>query len=166
MEPVHPGYLLPLEYPRDLSGTTLVLLYVNDIPNIPFTKDSPLVMYADDLLQYQNDLLTFQCDVNLISQWTLQNHLSLNCSKTEYMFIPAATISISQFMWTTIKLKEFMGTNTWGSGFLITLLGLSILTVPTCNRLQRLLGYIFKTFSPHCSHGLHSPYIQDSFWIV
>ena len=57
-------------------GPLLFLLYVNDIPNVPFTKDSPLVMYADDLLQYQNDLLTFQCDVNLISQWTLQTDRS------------------------------------------------------------------------------------------
>ena len=44
--------------------------------------------------QYQKDLLTFQCDVNLISQWTLQNHLSLNCNKTKYMFIPVANFPI------------------------------------------------------------------------
>ena len=49
-------------------------------------------MYADDLLLFkpiscQQDLSTFQCDVNLISQWTLQNHLSLNCNKTKYMLI-------------------------------------------------------------------------------
>ena len=48
----------------------------------------------------------------------------------------------------------------------MTLLGLSVLTVSTCDRSQSLLGYIFRTFSPHCSPGLHSPYIQDSFWIV
>ena len=49
-------------------------------------------MYADDLLLFkpiscQQDLSIFQCDVNLISQWTLQNHLSLNCNKTKYMLI-------------------------------------------------------------------------------
>ena len=43
---------------------------------------------------YQKDLLAFQCDVNLISQWTLQNHLSLNCNKTKYMFIPVANFPI------------------------------------------------------------------------
>ena len=75
-----------------ILGPLLFLLYVNDIPNLPFSKDSHLMMYADDLLLFkpiscQQDLSTFQCDVNLISQWTLQNHLSLNCNKTKYMLI-------------------------------------------------------------------------------
>jgi len=34
-------------------GPLMFLLYVNDIPNVPFTKDSPLVMYADDLLLFK-----------------------------------------------------------------------------------------------------------------
>ena len=75
-----------------ILGPLLFLLYVNDIPNLPFSKDSHLMMYANDLLLFkpiscQQDLWTFQCDVNLISQWTLQNHLSLNCNKTKYMLI-------------------------------------------------------------------------------
>ena len=52
----------------------LFLLYVNDISNVPFTKDSPLVMYADDLLLFKpisKRSFTFQCDVKLISRWTL-----------------------------------------------------------------------------------------------
>jgi len=117
--------------------------------------------------QYQKDLLTFQCDVNLISQWTLQNHLSTNCNKTKYMFIPAATISISHAIYVNNnQIERIHGYKYLGSGFLMTLLGLSILTVSTCKRSQRLLSYIFRTFSLHCSPGLHSPYIQDSFWIV
>ena len=75
---------LPVRVPQgSILGPLLFLLYVNDISNIPFPKDSHLIMYTDDLLFFrpiscQRDLLTFQCDVNLISQWTLQTHLSLN----------------------------------------------------------------------------------------
>jgi len=34
-------------------GPLLFLLYVNDILNVSFTKNSPLVMYADDLLLFK-----------------------------------------------------------------------------------------------------------------
>jgi len=42
-----------------------------------------LLLYLFKPISCQKDLLTFQCDVNLFSQWTLQNHLSLNCKKTK-----------------------------------------------------------------------------------
>ena len=72
-----------------ILGTLLFVLYVNDIP---FSKDSHVRMYADDLLLFkpiscQQDLSSFQRDVNLISQWTLQNHLFLNWDKTKCMVI-------------------------------------------------------------------------------
>ena len=90
-------------------GPLMFLLYVNYIPNVPFTKDSPLVMYADDLL----------------------------------LFKPISKRSFNFSMWCE-----------------------PYFPVDFSNRSQRLLGYIFRTFSLHCSHGLHSAYIQDSFWIV
>ena len=146
MEPVHPGYLAVTSgVPQgSILGLLLFLLYVNDIPNLPFSKDSHLMMYADDLLLFkpiscQQDLSTFQCDVNLISQWTLQNHLSLNCNKTKYMLISrgrpgSCSYSIPQFMYTIIKLKESINTNTWGSGYVMTLLGASMLKVFATDR--------------------------------
>ena len=101
-------------------------------PNNPFSKDSDLLLFKP--ISCQKDLLTFQCDVNLISQWTLQNHLSLTVTRLSTHSFPAATISISQLLWTAIKLKEFIGPNTLGSRFLMTLLGLSILRVSVTDR--------------------------------
>ena len=77
------------------------------------------MLYADDLLLFKpisRDLSSFQCDVNLISQWTLQT-IFLTVTRLSTCLFPetglvAATISISQFMYTTIKLKEFIDTNT------------------------------------------------------
>jgi len=108
-----------------ILGLLLLLLYVNDIPNIPFSKDSHLIMYTDDLLLFkpiscQKDLLTFQCDVNLISKWTLQNHLSLNCNKTKYMFISSCNIQFhfpnsceQQSNWKSSSVRILGGLDLW-----------------------------------------------------
>jgi len=117
--------------------------------------------------QYQKDLLTFQCDVNLISQWTLQNHLSTNCNKTKYMFIPAATISISHAIYVNNnQIERIHGYKYLGSGFLMTLLGLSILTVSTCKRSQRLLHVlhlqnIFSALLPWTPFSIYTRLILD-----
>ena len=117
----------------------LFLLYVNDIPNIPFSKDSRLIVYTDDLLllkpiSCQKDLLTFQCDVNLISQWTLQNQLSLNCNKTKYTFISSCNNFNFPIHVNSNQIERFIAPNTMGSRFVMTLLGLSILRVSVMDR--------------------------------
>jgi len=140
---IHPGYLQLL--PRSgvpkwsILEPLLFLLYVNDIPNIPFSKDSHLIVYTDNLLLFkliscQKDLLTFQCDVNLISQWTLQNHFSLNCNKTKYMFISSCNNFNFPIHVNSNQIERFIAPNTMGSGFVMTLVGLSILRVSVMDR--------------------------------
>ena len=143
-----------------ILGPLLFLLYVNDIPNLPFSKDSHLMMYADDLLLFkpiscQQDLSTFQCDVNLISQWTLQNHLSLNCNKTKYMLISRSRPGSCSYFNSPIyvynnqieRIHQYKYLGVWISDDLTW----SKHIESVCNRSRRLLGYIFRTFSPHCS---------------
>ena len=140
-----------------ILGPLLFLLYVN---NIPFSKDSHLMMYADDLLLFkpiscQQDLLTFQCDVNLISQWTLQNHLSLNCNKTKYMLISRSRpCSCNYFNFPIYvnnnqieRVHQYKYLGVWISDDLTWAKHIESI----CNRSRRLLGYIFRTFSQHCS---------------
>ena len=59
----------------------------------------------------------------------------------------AAAISIPQFMYTKIKLKESNSINTWGSGCLMTSLGASILKVSVTDR-----GGYWATSSEHFPH--------------
>ena len=95
------------------------------------------MMYADDLLLFkpvscQQGLLTFQHDVNLISQWSIQNHLSLNSNKTKYMLISRSRPGTCNYVLQLPNLCEQQSnwksssvTNTWGSGYLMILLGRS-----------------------------------------
>ena len=114
-------------------------------------------MYADDLLLFkpiscQQDLSSFQRDVNLICQWTLQNHLFLNWDKTKCMLIfrgrPGSCnyfnfpIYVNNNQFERIHQYKYLGV--WISDDLKHIESI-------CNRSQRSLGYIFRTFSPYCS---------------
>ena len=118
------------------------------------------MMYADDLLLFkpiscQQDLSTFQCDVNLISQWTLQNHLCLNCNKTKYMLISRSRPGSCSYFNSPIyvynnqieRVHQYKYLGVWISDDLTW----SKHIESVCSRSRRLLGYIFRTFSPHCS---------------
>ena len=63
-------------------GPLLFLVYINDLFKV--TEDLSIVLYADDTVVYRKgkNLLDItremQSDLNLISQWTSQNKLSIN----------------------------------------------------------------------------------------
>ena len=77
--------------PRDYIGSSIVLLYINDLPNC-LTNSYPR-MYADDThLTYANkDVNIIQSCLNEdllnISKWLIANKLTLNMTKTEFMLI-------------------------------------------------------------------------------
>lgn len=75
-----------------ILGPLLFLTYINDLTNCSFSTGSQLLMFADDLLLFKpiknaSDYVAFQNDINIISNWSKQNHLTLNVSKTKFMLI-------------------------------------------------------------------------------
>ena len=77
--------------PRDYIGSSIVLLYINDLPNC-LTNSYPR-MYADDthLTYADKDVnITQSClneDLLSSSKWRIANKLTLNMTKTEFMLI-------------------------------------------------------------------------------
>jgi hypothetical protein len=74
-----------------ILGPLLFLLYINDLPGcLSFTEPH---MYADDTNLSTAYMSTIEMQVKLnedlinINQWLLANRLSLNATKTKYMFI-------------------------------------------------------------------------------
>ena len=70
----------------------LFLIYIKSITSVPLSPSSTLIFYADDILIFRPidnelDLSTFQNDLNSISLWLSTNFLSLNPSKSKYMFL-------------------------------------------------------------------------------
>ena len=73
-------------------GPLLFLIYANDLCFSDFSKDSALVLYADDTTLYkpitcEMDFSDFQKDIDAIHNWFCVNHLTANASKTKAMVI-------------------------------------------------------------------------------
>ena len=78
-----------------ILGPLLFLLYINDLPTV--TKYLSPIMYADDNSFFVNgqfpDVLTQNANIDLaaIKDWLDANKLSLNTSKSKFMFfLPAS----------------------------------------------------------------------------
>ena len=74
-----------------ILGPLLFLIYINDLPGcLLHTK---VHMYADDTTLYSSSTSTAELytkvneDLNRVRDWLLANKLSLNVTKTEYMFL-------------------------------------------------------------------------------
>ena len=75
-----------------ILGPLLFILYLNDLPNLPFSSSSNLTLYADDILLSNVISSPFcmssvQSNINLISSWLSSRHLYVNTSKTKYMIV-------------------------------------------------------------------------------
>ena len=70
---------------------SLFLIYIDGITSIPISSGTQTVLYADDLLfcriSWQEDFTTLQRDIMAIEQWVLDNHLTFNTSKCNYMML-------------------------------------------------------------------------------
>ena len=139
-----------------ILGPLLFLTYINDLAHCSFSTGSQLLMFADDLLLFKpitnaSDYVAFQNDINAVSNWSKQNHLTLNVSKTKFMLIsrsrqkshPSLLLDSSPLE----QVSHFKYLGVWISDDLTWTKHISAVTC----KARRLLGFIFRTFSPFCS---------------
>ena len=139
-----------------ILGPLLFLLYMNDISKIPLSSGSKLYLFADDMLLYKpvtnaGDFSKLQDDINAINRWIVNNHLQLNPAKTKFMLIsrctnPQACQTLLLDGTQIERVYHFKYLGIWLAADLTW--SKHIQTV--CCKAQRLLGYMFRTFSPHC----------------
>ena len=73
-----------------ILGPLLFFIFINDLNLLPLSPNSKVFLYADDLLllhtiSSQSDH-SLQSDLDVISSWFSSNRLSVNPSKSKYMF--------------------------------------------------------------------------------
>ena len=73
-------------------GRLLFLVYVDSITKVTLSRESQLVLFADDMslskpVVYPDDLSDLQSDVDLIYSWATQNYLTFNARKCKYMLL-------------------------------------------------------------------------------
>ena len=77
-----------------ILGPLLFIIYINGLSNIPLSSTAKLILYTDDILlslpcnNYSpSDILLIQHNIDLVSSWISANYLTINSSKTKYVFI-------------------------------------------------------------------------------
>lgn len=94
-----------------VAGPLLFLMYINDLVkylellliNSSFDSDYKIILFADDILI----ILSNNCEkkletdafiiMNLVQQWCIINELKINCSKTNFLFIPKNKNIVNNF---------------------------------------------------------------------
>ena len=70
--------------------TFLIILYIDSVTKTHLSPGTKLTLYVDDLLVYKHiysydDYTELQKDINLINNWTSENHLVFNTSKCKLL---------------------------------------------------------------------------------
>ena len=84
-----------------ILGPLLFVLFVDDLDHLPLSSNSKIFLYADDLLllhtlspQHDHDLVPLQSDLDIITSWFSSKRLSVNPSKSKYMFFSLKSQSL------------------------------------------------------------------------
>jgi len=122
------------------------------------------MVYAEDILLSKpittsSDLTALQSDLNLISDWLSNNLLTMNVNKTKLMIISRkrpttsnsslhpACVYVNGSPLEVVKCFKYLGV--WISDDL----SWSLHIESVCSRARRLLGFMYRFFSPHCDSG-------------
>ena len=76
-----------------IHGPLLLIIFINGLCNVTLSLTARLIMYADDILLFQpynsiSDILLIQSNIDSVSSWISSRSLTINSSKTTYMFFP------------------------------------------------------------------------------
>jgi len=75
-----------------ILGPLLFIFLIDDICDLPLSKDSTLTLYADDIcysrpIYSSEDFAIVQRDIDIIGNWSSSNRLKFNGDKCQWMFI-------------------------------------------------------------------------------
>ena len=140
-----------------ILGPLLFLIYINDLSNLALSQGAKILLYADDILLYKPintpiDFDDLQADINTIAHWISSNHLTVNSSKTKCMLISwkrsqahhLPPLNLNGSVIQPVEHYKYLGV--WISSDLTWTKHVENVSC----KARRLLGFMFRTFSPFC----------------
>ena len=142
-----------------ILGPLLFLIYVNGLTDLPFSPLTRLILYADDIFIFKPisssvDMSSFQSDLDSISSWLSSHFLQINSSKSKYIFFSHKPFSyFDSFSKLTISQSPIERVSSFR--YLGIILSSSLSWSPhisfVLNKSRKILGLLFRHFSPHSS---------------
>ena len=142
-----------------ILGPLLFLIFVNGLTDLPFSPLTRLIQYADDILIFKPisssaGMPSFQSDLDSISSWLSSHFLRISSSKSKYILFSHKSFSLfDSFPKLTISKSpiEHVSSFRYLGIILSSSLSWSPLISFVCNKSRKILGLLFRHFSPHSS---------------
>ena len=142
-----------------ILGPLLFIIYINGLSNIPLSSTAKLILYADDILlslpcNSPSDISLIQHNIDLISSWISANYLTINSSKTKYMFIspkPSSFFSSFPLLCLNGSSLELVSSYKYLGVLISSNLSWSLHIDSICRKSRQILGLLFRHFYRHSS---------------
>ena len=146
-------------------GPLLFLIYIDDVSSLKLSENTVLNLYADDMLLYKQikcseDYQQLQLDIDKISSWVDNNHLSLNPAKCKTMLISRKRNLRypPQFLLNKVPLEQVEAFKYLGV-LISSDLSWSRHIDSICAKGKKLIGLLYRRFSSNvCSERLLEMY--------
>ena len=134
-----------------ILGPLLFSIYLNPLTNISLSRDSTLILYADDIVLYRpiathSDVESLQADVDKVSNWVRDAGLSLNAQKSKVIVFsckrvpPVVNILVCHNVIPVVESTCFLGVTIscdlkWNTHI-----------INTCAKARQQLGLLYRLF--------------------
>ena len=131
-----------------ILGPLLFTISMDQITSLSLSKDSKIILYADDILLYKpitshNDAIALQSDINMVTNWLSDCGLKLNPAKTKFMLIshkrfpPNLSFCIEGTLIIQVETLKYLGVTITSD------LSWSTHINSTCTKARKQLGFLY-----------------------
>jgi len=135
-----------------ILGPLLFSIYMNALTNVSVSRDSTLMLYADDIVLYKpitssSDVSTLQSDINKVVEWIRNAGLCLNASKSKVVVFsrkrvrPDVVVTVDSTVIPNADSICFLGVTVSSD------LKWNTHITNTCAKARQQLGIIHRTFN-------------------